>query len=145
MLLSPLLCHESLSQLVESGPHTALLASPHGSVVASARRPEGERDETNDDDDEEEEEEEEDEGPWLDEPERMRLLLGLASQWTTDESPRIECELGRLYIRSIPLAPEETLPANSGVPSIRSPYIGNFLLVLNGSSETPWTVLADKV
>jgi hypothetical protein len=31
--------------------------------------------------------------PYLDDPERMRLLLGLASQWEEDESPRVECEV----------------------------------------------------
>jgi hypothetical protein len=35
----------------------------------------------------------EDDEPWLEGPERLRLLLGLASQWEEDESPRVECEV----------------------------------------------------
>ena len=106
--------------------------------------------------------------PWLEEPERQRLLLGLASQWNEDDSPRIECEvsllladktehhtrtqcepyrcsfqLGRLYIRNIMLPPAE--PPNVGVPLIRPPPVTNILLILNGSIETPWSDLALEV
>ena len=153
MLLSPLLCHHGLSKLVsqrdQEGPHTALLASPHGQVVASASRSyeededpgesstagrqrksglngEGENseadvngtDHTENEDErmnggaEKEEEEGEGEGddePWLDEPERLRLLLGLASQWSEDDSPRIECEVS------------EDLPSRDLIDPISSP------------------------
>jgi hypothetical protein len=45
------------------------------------------------DEGDEEEEEVTDSEPWLEGPERLRLLLGLASQWEEDESPRVECEV----------------------------------------------------
>jgi hypothetical protein len=84
MLLSPASCHDQLQSLLSRfpGPHTALLATPNGQLVCCASKervdePEGEF--TNE--------------PWLDEPERIRLLLGLLSQWVSDESPRIECEV----------------------------------------------------
>lgn len=129
MLLSPVLLTHGLSQLLSQvdadGPHTALLATPQGRIIASSRRKytndnesphepddgrtrnaeqtDGSRydgagvgaaavdGDTEQEDDAEEQDEEEE--PYLDEPERMRLLLGLASQWTQDESPRIECEV----------------------------------------------------
>jgi len=99
MLLSPASCHEQLQSLLDQlpGPHTALLATPNGQLVCCASRerldePEGES--TNE--------------PWLDEPERIRLLLGLLSQWEQDESPRIECEViyvGYLTWRDLLMCP----------------------------------------
>jgi len=84
MLLSPASCHEQLTSLLSQdiGPHTALLATPHGQLVccSSKERPD-------------EQEGESTAEPWLDEPERIRLLLGLLSQWEQEESPRIECEV----------------------------------------------------
>jgi hypothetical protein len=92
MLLSPASfskrLHDLITDTVSSGPHTALLAGPHGQLVSSASL----RFEAMTILEEEGHEEEE---PWLDEPERMRLLLGLLSQWEEDESPRIECEVSR--------------------------------------------------
>jgi hypothetical protein len=84
MLLSPATCHRKLQDLLgesSEGPHTALIATPYGQLVSVA---------SNSRDEEEESDE-----PWLDEPERIRLLLGLLSQWEEDESPRIECEVRR--------------------------------------------------
>lgn len=109
MLISPLRIQHDLSAVTcipgsSSGPHTALLILPEGRLLASATKyndelpvnggqpnePDG--DEEGGDDDEQDVEEEGDE-PYLDEPERMRLLCGLASQWEEDESPRVECEV----------------------------------------------------
>lgn len=84
MLISPALCHDRLSAIIaqDSGPHTALLATPNGQLVSRVTK---DRTVTGSSDDDE---------PWLDEPERIRLLLGLLSQWEDAESPRIECEVG---------------------------------------------------
>lgn len=86
MLLSPALCHDKLEALLaesSSGPHIALIATPNGQLVSSATIPLPE-------------EEVESDEPWLDEPERIRLLLGLLSQWEEDTSPKVECEVIRL-------------------------------------------------
>jgi hypothetical protein len=82
MLLSPLQLHADLSRLTSpspSEPHTALLILPHGRLLCSASK----YDEMEFAEDE----------PYLDEPERLRLLCGLASQWEEDESSRVECEV----------------------------------------------------
>lgn len=114
MLLSP----GHLNDLLESvlsfdgvsgdGVHTALLLMPHGQLLACATAaetsqadvasasgaPEGEEGEeqgnTEDTDSDDLDGEEE---PYLERPERLRLLSGLASQWEEDESPRVECEV----------------------------------------------------
>ena len=89
MLISPDTCHSRLLSLISynqnqrDGPHTALLAVPYGQLIASVSTTR-ELNEAADNSAEE---------PWLDEPERKRLLLGLLSQWQDDESPRIECEV----------------------------------------------------
>ena len=164
MLLSPLLCHESLAKLVakrdQDGPHTALLAAPHGQVVCSASRSyededlgesstagrqgatdggvNGRGDGTGDDDGdadghaasgdgvegtngdaEGEAEGEGDDEPWLDEPERLRLLLGLASQWNEDDSPRIECEVSGSAHQDVVLDPLRLLLPSRCRPSHR--------------------------
>jgi len=107
----------------EKGPHTALLITPAGQLLSHATLPEEEEDDEEEEereadgeeedgdgdgegegegngegtskaaDDEEQEEEEEVDEPWLEGPERLRLLLGLASQWEEDASPRVECEV----------------------------------------------------
>jgi hypothetical protein len=111
-----------LSPTADAGPHSALFILPEGRLLASATRydelyvVEQEDEDAHDDDapdvggisvggyggpstavasegGEGEEEEEEEEEPYLDEPERLRLLCGLASQWEEDESPRVECEV----------------------------------------------------
>jgi len=93
MLLSPASCHDQLKSLLsnDSGPHTALLATPEGQLVccASIERLDEPEDEASAE-------------PWLDEPERIRLLLGLLSQWQQEESPRIECEVSRFNFLSHP-------------------------------------------
>lgn len=175
----------------ERGPHTALLITPAGQLLSHATLPEdadeddGEGDEDGDEDegdggdedgegaagakskcdagDDEGDEDEEDE-PWLEGPERLRLLLGLASQWEEDASPRVECEvsigsiplsinlkvqantqLGRLFLRPIALPEQEVVPSNAPVPIYPKANINSFVLVLNGTSDTPWTELASKV
>ena len=92
MLISPQHIHRHLYDIVSSGvghvPHTALLIVPQGQLISSAStygsNPSdqliGEADE---------------EVQWLAGPERVRLLLGLASQWEEDESDLIECEVCR--------------------------------------------------
>lgn len=115
MLISPIRIYELLSSLLEAdesaGPHTALLITPSGQLLAHATLPDGEDGSGGDEggdgdggedevDGEGEEEdgasegaEEGDDEPWLEGPERLRLLLGLASQWEEDASPRVECEV----------------------------------------------------
>lgn len=93
MLISPLRLHHDLTSLLTSkgGPHTALLILPQGRLLASSTK----YDELYNDDEDVPDVGElaiEDE-PYLDEPERIRLLCGLASQWNEDESPRVECEV----------------------------------------------------
>lgn len=102
MLLSPLQLHHDLQALTSptAGPHTALLILPQGRLLCSASR----YDETftgdENENENENEEENEDEQPYLEEPERLRLLCGLASQWEEDDSSKIECEVS---VDSLPL------------------------------------------
>lgn len=118
MLVAPIRIHELLAGLLdadeEAGPHTALLITPSGQLLAHATVPEDEEEESGSEapngenydgegSDEEggedkgndsgSEEDSEDDEPYLEGPERLRLLLGLASQWEDDESPRVECEV----------------------------------------------------
>jgi hypothetical protein len=106
--------------------------------------------------------EDEGEEPYLDGPERMRLLCGLASQWEEDESPRVECEvtsdvlltlvradltqLGRLLLVPIPVPrgePPTTMAQN--LPATKGLQPKMFILVLNGTKGTAWTDLTTKV
>lgn len=87
MLLSPIQLHHDLSLLTSStspsaGPHTALLMLPEGRILCSASK----YDELFDGDEESDE-------PYLEEPERLRILCGMASQWEDDESSKVECEV----------------------------------------------------
>lgn len=148
MLVSPALCHDRLQSILgesSTGPHTALIATPNGQLVSSASNPRSE-DEADSDE------------PWLDEPERIRLLLGLLSQWEEDESPRIECEvsleyqiradiqLGRLFVRSIPLPPSpEATTSHASMPPVRMPQVHRFVLLVNGTAHTSWSELESKV
>ena len=182
MLLSPARVHQDLSACLASGSsssngaasltgaHTALLITPQGQVMCwasnlhSANEDEGEQDEMNGGDEAGIEvgdaEDADGEEPWLEDPERMRLLSGLASQWEEDASPRVECEvspslqaawhglnkqLGRLLLRQIPLAKPETPPPNALTPTLRSVLPQSFILVLNGSNTTPWSSLTSAV
>lgn len=92
MLISPQRIYRQLHNIVSADPiagaHTALLIIPQGQLVSSASTfgfdsviRGSELDDI------------ESETPWLDGPERLRLLHGLASQWEEDESPRVECEV----------------------------------------------------
>lgn len=118
MLVSPIRIHDLLAGILESdedqGPHTALLITPPGQLLAHATIPDEDEDDSEGegpngrddgdgegsggegDDDEDEgsgSDDDEDDEPYLEGPERLRLLLGLASQWEDDESPRVECEV----------------------------------------------------
>ncbi|KAL1405120.1 hypothetical protein Q8F55_008743 [Vanrija albida] len=160
VLISPARINDLLTSLLDNdsgaGPHTALLITPQGQLLSHVTlsyddeadedaddegqdadgEPNGEAGDLDAEDDAEEE-------PWLEGPERLRLLLGLASQWEEDESPRVECELGRLFLRPIPLPDAERVP-ETGMPVVRPPHVSSFVLVLNGTSSTPWTALAQK-
>ncbi|KAI9633718.1 uncharacterized protein MKK02DRAFT_38375 [Dioszegia hungarica] len=173
MLISPLRLHHDLTSIlsptIDAGPHTALLILPEGRLLSSATRydelyaeeAEGEAEEADNAPDMNglsvsggisggaadggEEGEGEEEEPYLDEPERIRLLCGLASQWEEDESPRVECELGRLLLVPIPLpsagAPS-TMPQN--LPAAKGLQPRMFVLVLNGTKGTAWSDMTSK-
>lgn len=109
MLFSPARIHASLSNVTSSTdvalPHTAMLITPAGQIMSFVSTPPGydyyEGQETNGDggnkQGEEEEEEPEggegDEEPWLDTPERLRLILGLVSEFTEGTVNKIESEV----------------------------------------------------
>lgn len=84
MLLSPKKIRLQLLGCLSSESnqaHTALILLPNGQILASASLYD------------EMEAEEDDDEPYLEEPERLRLLAGLASQWDEGQSPKIECEV----------------------------------------------------
>jgi hypothetical protein len=88
MLISPLQLHHDLDILTTtspSGPHTALVMLPQGLILCSASK----YDDTFDDDSEE---------AYIDEPERLRILCGMASQWEDDDSAKVECEVSSTSI-----------------------------------------------
>jgi len=95
MLVSPSRIDQYLRDILvaELNPyiHTALLIKPQGQLISSASTfsydAAGSTDHESDG--------VEEEGQWLAGPERLRLLLGLASQWEEDESSRVQCEVGR--------------------------------------------------
>lgn len=115
MLISPHKLHRDLTSIListpDQGPHTVLLILPQGRLLASSSvydqlyNEELEVEDASGGEDPdvgsleinntESHEDAEDVGeePYLDEPERLRLLCGLASQWEEDESPRVECEV----------------------------------------------------
>ncbi|ODN95349.1 hypothetical protein L198_04745 [Cryptococcus wingfieldii CBS 7118] len=150
MLISPSKIHAALTDVLSSnhanGPHTALLITPQGRLMSRAS--------INLDD------EDSDDGngapngngegvdePYLDPPARVRLLLGLASQWNEGSSAKMECELGRLHFTSLSLGASET-PSPSVVsqkllPESKPAKVDRLLLVLNGRG-TGWDVLAAK-
>ncbi|WWD19861.1 hypothetical protein CI109_104328 [Kwoniella shandongensis] len=152
MLISPSHIHSLLTSLLSplstSGPHTALLILPQGQLLSSAFIDQDEGEDGNEDEDEEEEGEDEDNEPYLEKPERLRLLLGLASQWNEGESQKMECELGRLHFTSIPLptpsSSEPNLANPNFLPAIRPPTVERFVLVLNGTVGTGWGTLGEK-
>lgn len=66
--------------------------------------------------------------------------------WTIDgDSALMPSQLGRLYIRLLPLPPPENTSNIVGMASIRNAHVPAFLLVLNGTTETPWDVLSERV
>jgi hypothetical protein len=98
----PHLARSILSTSVDAGPHTALFILPQGRLLASVTRYDVLYDEITGEEadvaglslgETEAGVEGGQEEPYLDEPERIRLLCGLASQWEEDESPRVECEV----------------------------------------------------
>jgi hypothetical protein len=110
MLFSPDQIHSLLESLLSvgaaegNGLHTAMLLIPQGQLIACATASYAAHEDSTSTGDladltEEgnaeglEDEGEVDDEPYLDAPERLRLLSGLASQWDEDESPRVECEV----------------------------------------------------
>ncbi|WVQ83660.1 hypothetical protein IAT38_005803 [Cryptococcus sp. DSM 104549] len=156
MLISPAKIHSALTSLLSPtptlGPHCALLITPQGQLVAVATLPDEDDDSADGEDGDnggEEDGEGEGEGegedePYLDPPARLRLLLGLASQWGEDESPKMECELGRLHFTSLPLPPPDASANQALLPEQRPRMVERFVLVLNGRNGTAWDVLGTK-
>lgn len=98
MLLSPAKIHADLSSITSptdgTYPHTALLITPAGQIMSWVSTPPGfdyyddeTKDETNGDEEEGEEE------PWLDTPERLRLILGLVAEFTEGSVSKVESEV----------------------------------------------------
>lgn len=136
MLVSPIRVYKLLSGLLGAsdadGPHTALLITPQGQLLAKATvddedyeengDAEGEGEDGADKEDEDEQEdgdEEDDDEPYLEGPERLRLLLGLASQWEEDESPRVECEVSQTAQIIVDDSSDASSCARSRCPSLR--------------------------
>lgn len=110
MLLSPAQIHSRLSSVTSSSdssmPHTAMLITPAGQIMSwvstppgfdyydqeEEMGPNGHADANGNQGDEEGEEEEEEE-PWLDTPERLRLILGLVAEFTEGVVNKIESEV----------------------------------------------------
>jgi hypothetical protein len=104
MLLSPARIHADLSNITSPSdttyPHTALLITPAGQIMSWVSTPPGydyydEQDPNtngngNGDEGEDEEGEEE---PWLDTPERLRLILGLVAEFTEESVSKVESEV----------------------------------------------------
>jgi hypothetical protein len=104
MLLSPARVHADLSNITSPSdttyPHTALLITPAGQIMSWVSTPPGydyydEQDPNtngngNGDGEEDEEGEEE---PWLDTPERLRLILGLVAEFTEGSVSKVESEV----------------------------------------------------
>jgi hypothetical protein len=57
---------------------------------------------------------------YLDHPERLRLLLGLASQWEEESSPRVECEASQPHSHA-DCAARSFTPLLHTAPSHRNP------------------------
>jgi len=109
MLLSPAKVHADLSRITSStdttAPHTALLITPAGQIMCSVSTPPGydyyepEGSGTNEDGEDQDVDEEdggygeEEEEPWLDTPERFRLILGLVAEFTEGSVSKVESEV----------------------------------------------------
>jgi hypothetical protein len=110
MLLSPARIHADLSNITSpsdtSYPHTALLITPAGQIMSWVSTPPGydyydEQDpNTNGNGHEDGEgDEEAEEEPWLDTPERLRLILGLVAEFTEGSISKVESEVRPLQAR----------------------------------------------
>ncbi|ODN77455.1 hypothetical protein L202_04633 [Cryptococcus amylolentus CBS 6039] len=148
MLISPSKIHAALTSVLSpnhaEGPHTALLITPQGRLMSRAAI---NLDDDQDSDDGNGKGEGGVDEAYLDPPARVRLLLGLASQWNEASSAKMECELGRLHFTSLSLGASET-PSPSVVsqnllPESKPAKVDRLLLVLNGRG-TGWNVLAAK-
>ena len=105
MLLSPARIHADLSNITSPSdttyPHTALLITPAGQIMSWVSTPPGydyydEQDPNtngNGNGNGEENEDEEEEEPWLDTPERLRLILGLVAEFTEGSVSKVESEV----------------------------------------------------
>ncbi|TYJ59000.1 hypothetical protein B9479_000439 [Cryptococcus floricola] len=144
MLISPSKIHAALTDVLSSnhadGPHTALLITPQGRLMSRASI-------SLDDEDSDDGNGEGVDEPYLDPPARVRLLLGLASQWNEGSSAKMECELGRLHFTSLSLGASETpstlVVSQNLLPESKPAKVDRLLLVLNGRG-TGWDVLAAK-
>lgn len=153
MLVSPIRVYGLLSGLLGAsdadGPHTALLITPQGQLLAKATvddedfeengDAEGDGEDGADKEDEEEQEdgdEDDDDEPYLEGPERLRLLLGLASQWEEDESPRVECEVGEAAYSDVDDSLDASSCARSHCPSLKTFLRTPLQLYLRSSPHT---------
>ena len=115
MLFSPAAIHANLSSVTSSTdtslPHTALLITPAGQIMSWVSTPpgydyyegqddiaNGDLEQAEDEDGDEDrydagEEAEGDDEPWLDTPERLRLILGLVAEYTEGIVNKIESEV----------------------------------------------------
>jgi hypothetical protein len=100
MLLSPARIHADLSNITSptdnTYPHTALLITPAGQIMSWVSTPPGfdyYEDDSKDDTDGDEQDDEGEEEPWLDTPERLRLILGLVAEFTEGSVSKVESEV----------------------------------------------------
>jgi hypothetical protein len=106
MLLSPARIHADLSNITSPSdttyPHTALLITPAGQIMSWVSTPPGydyyDEQDPNTNGNGNGNGEEDEEEPWLDTPERLRLILGLVAEFTEGSVSKVESE-----VRLIPL------------------------------------------
>ena len=58
---------------------------------------------------------------------------------------RTDEQLGRLLFTAIPADKPESTSMAMNLPAVKGIETETFILVLNGSSTTPWSALSDKV
>lgn len=107
MLLSPARIHTDLSAITSSTdtsyPHSALLITPAGQIMSWVSTPPGydyyDEQDPNTNGNGGEDGEGDDDEPWLDTPERLRLILGLVAEFTEGSVSKVESEV-RHFTRS---------------------------------------------
>jgi hypothetical protein len=101
MLLSPAKIHDDLSSITSTSdtsyPHTAMLITPAGQIMSWVSTPPGydyyDQDPNNDHENGDSQQEGDEEEPWLDTPERLRLILGLVAEFTEGTVSKVESEV----------------------------------------------------